>query len=509
MLEKIIKWLQQPSTYKTKDIEIKTIHTHISVVILVGDFAFKIKKPVNFGFVNFTSLSQRKKFCYDEIRLNSILAKQIYLEVIPIYYNANTENFSFEIQGKIVEYVIKMCRFSQNNLFSTLLVQNKISQKQIADLSLKIANFHQNQKESNKEFGTFENITSPMLDNFKQIQEIITTDKQIQQLTEIKKETKKQLELLQNTIAKRTSNKKIKECHGDMHSNNICLFKNKIMIFDCIEFNEYFRNIDVMNDFAFLYMDLQTKNKNDLSAMLLNSYINTTQDWEGLRLLRLYCCYRAMVRAKIAQLTLKDLSSAMRKQKQQEYERYINYAYLLFKKQKKNKIIIMNGLSGSGKSSVSNILMQKGEFIRLQTDYYRKVILKNCKKEEIYSQTNIKSVYFHLLFLCKMCIKAGFDVIVDGAFLQKKERSLFLKQAENLQVDFVILSTQCSYEMSAQRIQKRLLDKNNISDATCDVLNMQYENKQDFDVQEQKFLHIVNTENYDESKIAKDLERLL
>ncbi|RLA07355.1 MAG: hypothetical protein DRQ51_06275 [Gammaproteobacteria bacterium] len=510
MLEKIIKWLQNPATYDFKSGEIKTIHTHISVVILTGDYAIKIKKPVNFGFLDFDSLSKRQVFCSDEIRLNSILSPDIYLKVIKIYYDKNNDSFNFDGNGEIVEYAVKMRRFSQQNLFSNLLDNNKINNDLIHKLSTKIGYFHLNGKNSADDFGTFENVSAPMLDNFITIKDLLDDKNDNKIIIELENLTKNELQKSKEIIKKRANNHKIKECHGDMHTNNIAIFNDELQIFDCIEFNPYFSNIDVINDFAFLYMDLQIKEKPVLASLLLNLYFNQTYDFEGLKLLKLYAGYRAVVRAKIATLTAGDssISSAKKNELKQEYNKYINYALSQFNNTQQQNLIIMSGFSGTGKSKVSQILLKTGNFIRLQTDNHRKVLLKNTPKNELYSKENINKVYQSLIKITKQCYDAGFSVIIDGAFLKQSERDLFYNLSLQLKVKFKILSIVCNEETACKRITVRAKEQDNISDATCEVLKMQIKNYEDFNLQEKKFLTTIDAQKYDVVKIKEQLKKI-
>lgn len=270
------------------------IETHISEVYLTGEFAYKLKKPVDFGFLDFTTLEKRKFYVEEELRLNSRLSPDIYLEIIPIYKKENKLNLE---SGEIVDYILKMKELSQNNLMRYNI--NKITKETIKDLLNILITFYENAKTNCniRFYGHPEMIKKTVDENFDQTKEFIgkaISKEDWESLREY------QLNFLKKTklFEKRIKQEKIKECHGDLHTGNI--FIEPLRIFDCIEFNERFKNIDILSDLAFLSMDLTYLGKEELSTYLEEKVTKTKEEKE---LMKFYKNLRAYIRGKIGCLS--------------------------------------------------------------------------------------------------------------------------------------------------------------------------------------------------------------
>ena len=276
----------------------EVIETHISWVLLTGQYVYKIKKPVNFGFLDFSTLEKRHLYCEEEVRLNRRLAPQLYIGVVAIH--GTEEHPNIKSQGPVIEYAVKMKQFPQSTQLDRLLAEKGLDNAVIDKLAGKVARFHLAIDSVAKDsgFGDLEHIQQPVLDNFSHIRGCIDDKNVIPLLNKLEDWTKKKLKLLNETIQQRKDLGFIRECHGDMHLRNIALWNDEIIIFDCIEFNMNFYWIDVVSEIAFLVMDLEDRKHHAFARRFLNSYLEITGDYEGLRLLRFYKVYRAMVRAK-------------------------------------------------------------------------------------------------------------------------------------------------------------------------------------------------------------------
>ncbi len=429
---------------------VKIIETHISTVVLTGDYAYKIKKPVNFGFVDFSTLEKRKFFCYEELRLNKRLAPEIYLEVVRI-----DEELRIDGCGKIIDYAVKMIEFSQKNLFNNLAESKSLKNDSLDELATEIAKFHRNIPSSvTGDWGLPETVEKSVFENFHHFE----NTKLFEAANEIKLWSQDKFHDLKNEILLRKKNGFVRECHGDLHLGNIALIGNKPVLFDCIEFNENFRWIDVMSEIAFLIMDMEEIKLTGGAYRILNRYLEYTGDYSGLKLLTFYLSYRAMVRAKVAILQKKDPSL------------YIELAKT-FTVPKKNGISITYGLSGSGKSFTSSLLMEEIPAIRIRSDVERKRNLKNST--DIYSPEKIGGIYSILLQHAKEILEAGFSVIVDATFLKKEHRDSFKVLAEKFSADFSILDFECPVEVLESRIRSRMAAGFDPSDADINVLHAQ------------------------------------
>jgi hypothetical protein len=318
----------KPETYDEDVKNIRHIQTHVSHIFLTGVYAYKVKKPVNFGFLDFTTLKKRKKYCELEVFLNRRLCDDMYIGVLPITKHKNKIKINGE--GKIVEYTVKMKEFPQERIMSNLLKNNSplINLKLMSKIGKIVAEFHSNAEKSEhiNKVG-FHGIKFNWDENFSQTKEFIgkTIDKT--QYEHIKKAI--------NSIVKnkkmfkqRIKEEKFRDCHGDMHSGNIFVM-DKIYIFDAIEFNERFRYSDVASDVAFLSMDLDYYGRKKLSEYFVEKYIEYSKDHQLLNFLNFYKCLKAYVRGKVLSLKLKDpLVPKKEKEKIEEMAReYFNLAY--------------------------------------------------------------------------------------------------------------------------------------------------------------------------------------
>jgi uncharacterized protein len=304
MQKQVTHALLKPQAYPEDTGKIELIQTHISFVFLTKNFVYKIKKAVNFGFLDFSTLDKRHFYCEKELALNRRLCSDIYLEVVPI----NKSNIiKIKGSGEPVEYALKMKRLPQGKIMTLQLKENKVDKKTINTLAKIIANFHskaQTNPEIN-EYGSLRIVKINWDENFAQTQKYINqtiTEADFQFIqNQINSFLERKKELLENRI----KNGKIRDCHGDMHSGNIFLTEN-ICIFDAIEFNDRFRYSDVASDVAFLAMDLDFQEKQQLSNYLIKSYITYSEDCDLKLVLNFYKCYRAYVRGKVISFKIDD-----------------------------------------------------------------------------------------------------------------------------------------------------------------------------------------------------------
>ena len=300
----VVDALMKPEAYDEKPGHIELVQTHISFVFLTAQHVYKVKKAVNFGFLDFTTLEKRRLFCEKELELNRRLCEDMYLDVVPI--NQATA-IKINGEGKTVEYAVKMKRIPQETMMSRLLENNKVDGKLVGKLAKIIANFHAKAETNSRisEFGSMATVGTNWKENFDQIEPSI--GKTISP-AEYKLIRRKIGDFMSGNLAlfeKRKAESRIRDCHGDIHSGNIFV-ADRIYIFDAIEFNERFRYSDVAADVAFLAMDLDFKGRRDLSDLFVERYVAYSGDQELKRLLPFYKCYRAYVRGKVIGFKLAD-----------------------------------------------------------------------------------------------------------------------------------------------------------------------------------------------------------
>jgi aminoglycoside phosphotransferase family enzyme/predicted kinase len=438
--------MQNPDLYDHPVDGFQVIETHISQVILTGDYAYKIKKPMDFGFLNFSTLDRRKHFCEEELRLNRRLADKLYLEVVPI--TGTPDNPILGGEGEAFEYAIKMRQFGQEHLFDRLQEQGKLTPEPLTDVARQVAAFHEQLPPvpDDKPLGTPEAVFAAMQENFDQIRPMIDDSDLLMQLDNLQAWTESTFERHRELIARRRESGMVRECHGDLHLANITRFEDAVTVFDCIEFNEPFRWIDVINDLAFLLMDLESRGESALANQVLNTYLEYRDDFEALPLLPLYKAYRAMVRAKIALFTMGNpgLTDAEKADLMQRYRAYAQLAED-YGTIPNHYLLATTGLSASGKTCVSAAMANELGLIRLRSDVERKRLhglapLDSSRSPtggNLYTEEATEKTYQRLAELASHVLAAGFPVIVDAASLKQKERALLASIAEDLRREWI------------------------------------------------------------------------
>jgi aminoglycoside phosphotransferase family enzyme len=303
----IVQAMLRPKTYEEDPGEVEMIQTHISYVFLTKDLVFKVKKAVNFGFLDFSTLEKRRLNCLKELNLNKRLCEDMYLEVVPIN-KANEIHIRGE--GETIEYALKMKKIPQERIMTKLLEKGKVRNETIAEIAKIIANFHAN-AETNQEitkFGSISTIETNWNENFEQTKEFVDVTIQKNQFELIYEKIEEFIRKNTALFKNRMKEGRIRDCHGDIHSGNIFVTTHKIYIFDAIEFNDRFRYSDVVADVAFLAMDLEFKGRKDLSDFLIRKYVENSHDEELFQLLTFYKCYRAYVRGKVVGFKLNDFN---------------------------------------------------------------------------------------------------------------------------------------------------------------------------------------------------------
>ena len=506
----LIKALLDAQVYDHDVAQIKLIETHISWVILTGDYAYKIKKPLDLGFLDFSSLDKRKHYCEEELRLNKRTAADIYLQVVTI--NGTKEKPHLSSSGEIIEYAVKMKQFPQQSQLDCVLLNNRLTPEVVNAFSQMIAAFHRSATVAapSSEYGNDQHVLDPVNENVQQILDRVKDDvcstiiKQLDQWIQASHQT------LLPLINKRKQTGFIRECHGDLHLRNLAWIDNQALAFDCIEFNADLRWIDVISDMAFLVMDLQSRNQMALAQQFLNAYLESSGDYHGIQLLSFYMVYRALVRAKVdaISMTQSHTSSINDNDTKVEFYSYLNLA-LSYTKKRPIKLIIMHGVSASGKTAFSQQLLNFIPAIRIRSDVERKRMLKLKSKDHshasagkgIYTQDISNKLYAKLEQLTKTVINAGYCVIIDAAFLEKDKRDQFKTLAKSQNAEFLILSFTVKYETLHQRITQRTGDA---SDADLSVLQTQLLNYRPLEISEKTYSHSINA-----NTSAKDIAAII
>lgn len=487
MNEALVQALKNPASYPHPVDEVLMRETHISWVFLAGEFAYKLKKPVNFGFLDYTTLEQRKHFCELELKLNTRLAPDFYLSVLPL--SGSAQNPSFDDASAPFEYLLKMRRFDDSQLLNALQQRGELKEDHLLQLAEQLADFHLKLAPGTPpdNLGSPEAIWFPAQQNFDQIRELLADDEDsLKQLKILEDWSKDTFSRHEKTFAQRLADGFVRECHGDLHLGNTTLWEGKVVAFDCIEFNDAFRWCDVISDLAFLIMDLEDRGLKQMAQVTLNHYLEQTGDYEGLELLCFYKVYRALVRAKVnlfrlAQpgLDAEDKATVMR-----QYLSYTNLAesYIEFHSP---YLLITHGFSGSGKSTLTNGVVRELGGIRIRSDVERKRIF-GLKAEEnshsnhltsgIYTQEATEKTYNRLSVLADSVLRSCYPVTLDATNLKKNQRDQLHAVAENLGLTSLIISLTADEATLRRRLTKRMQEGEKVAEADLLVLEHQLAN---------------------------------
>ncbi|AIE75785.1 MULTISPECIES: AAA family ATPase [unclassified Synechocystis] len=499
---------------------IQCLQTHCSVVLLTGDYAYKLKKPVNLGFLDYSTAEKREHFLQEELRLNSPVAPDIYQEVLTVELTDNQWHWqkakkSAGDNSQPKDYLLKMAQFPQDCLLVSMFEAGKLSSQDIIALALKVAEFHR-ETVTNAEINSFGDpavIWQSVSDNFLATEKYLGIAQSPDQYQEICQFSKDFYQTQDHIFRERQAMGKIRECHGDLHLRNLCYWQGKIQLFDRIEFNQPFRFVDVIYDIAFTMMDLQAKGRTDWAYLFLNTYLEQTGDWHGLQVLPFYLCRQAYVRAKVTSFLLDDANlNEVEKQKALVTAKgyyQLAWQYSQLGQQKEKKIVLMTGLSGSGKSTIAQHLGQFLPAVHIRSDAVRKhlakVPLNEPGKADLYSKAMTKKVYQSLLDLASLVVKSGFNVILDAKFDLVLWRSPIIKFAVQEKFSLTIINCHAPMEVLRERLQSR---RGDISDANETLLLIQSLDWQDFTESEAPLVFYLDTSAAEENHLPEALLRI-
>ena len=485
---------------------VEHLETHISHVFLVGEHAYKTKKPLNLGFLDFSTLAQRRHFCDEELRINRRLAPDLYLAVVPITGTAAAPRV--EGEGAPIEYAVKMRRFPQEGLLEHVLERGELNPGHVDDLAAQVAQFHGSlpPAEPGTAFGSAGSIIAPALQNFDQLAPLLAAADEVALLQRLRQWTEAQSRVLTPLFEQRQRAGFVRECHGDLHLANMVLIDGKVRIFDAIEFNPALRWIDLMNEVAFVAMDLAVRGREDLGARFLNAYLEASGDYEGVRVLRYYVVYRALVRAKIAAMRAAqaDASEAEQHAMAAKCRLHLELAYRVAHPPRP-ALVILHGLSGSGKTTCSQVMLEAIGAVRIRSDVERKRLhglhasahTGSAVGGGIYTPAASHDAYAYLLALAEGILAGGFTVLVDATFLERALREPFRALAARLRVPFRIAHFAARVETLFERVDRRAAAGADASEAGRAVLEAQLREQEPLAPDEAALCTRIDTETAD------------
>lgn len=454
--------------------EIGLVETHISWVFLVGDCAYKFKKPVRLPFLDFSTPQLRRHFCEEELRINSRFSPELYLGLSQVV--ATPSGAAVDRPGEVVEYAVRMRRFARGDELDRLLAAGAADHRLLYRFGRRLARLHQAlpvaaaghpHADPARTFAACE-------ENFSTLRQLSEPALR-ERVTRIERWTAAEYARLEPIMRARLETGHYRECHGDLHCANVARYSGALHAFDALEFDPGLRWIDTASDLAFLLMDLAVRGRPDLAAVTLDGWLTGSGDYGALDVLRFHTAYRAGVRAKVSAIRAsQDPDSAGAAL--HELAVYLDAA-LALTAPPFPRLIITTGLSGSGKSWLASRLLAPLGAVRVRSDVERKRLAgldpDLPSDGSIYTPAHTRDTYGQLEQVAARALRAGYPVIVDAAFLLERERRRFRDLAHRLGAPFVILATAAEREMLEERLTRRATTGGDPSEATPAVLAMQ------------------------------------
>lgn len=498
---------------KATEGNVSQFETHISRVLVAGQHAYKFKKALRLPFLDFSTLQARHFYCQEECRLNRRLAPHIYLDTVSV--TGDPAHPAIGGEGDVIEYAVRMHAFAQQALWSYRVRHGLLAANDIDDLAPKLAHFHLDAAIASKNagWGTLQTIAATADETLAELAEQLHEHEARDRLAALQNWERAQRLNLADAVDARKAQGMVRECHGDLHCGNIVTTDWGVEVFDCIEFNDRLRWIDVMSDLAFVLMELRFRRRADLAARLLNQYLEITGDYPGLNVLRYYQVHRALVRAKV--MLLRANQSDMCAQDREECQQS-GLAYLAFAQRCSQHgsaaIMITHGYSGSGKTTFARDVVALLGAVQLRSDVERKRMhgLSATSRPgassdiPLYAAETTRITYERLLALARAVAQAGWPVIVDAACLKRSQRTLFHALAIELGVPFFIFDIRASQASMKSRIVAREAADRDASDAGIHVLVQQLRHDEPLTAEEAVHTIMVDMEGDMDRQRAKE-----
>ncbi len=472
-LPPFIRAMLQPSFFAHRPAEVRLLQTHISYVLVARPLVYKVKKPVRFRFLDFSSLALRRRFCFEEVRLNQRLAPHVYRRVVGIARRGDTYELCDADRADVVEYAVEMSFLPEERRLDVLLSNGQVTPTQITRVAQVLADFHQRAATSPSigAAGTPEALKELWHDNFLEAAPFRGRTLSAHDDEHMQRFVAAVLAKHRSDLEARVSGGRIRDGHGDLHADHVYL-DDQVTIIDCIEFNERLRWCDVAADLAFLAMDLEFRGYPELCRTLIRGYLRTAPDPTLERLLPFYQCYRAYVRGKVESLKSvePEVGEPERDRAAETARAYFELAYR-YTWAYTRALLVLVGFSGTGKSTIAHRLHKRTGFALLRSDVLRKQLAGIAPDQNassipgVYSPEFSQRTYAALLQEAQSALHAGRGVILDATFLARKYRDATRALAHNLQVPLLFLLCECPPEVVRQRLEERQAGRKDASDA--------------------------------------------
>jgi len=513
--DQLARALCDPQAYP-QPAPVQHLETHISHVFLTGEHAYKVKKPVDLGFLDFSTLALRRHFCDEELRINRRLAPQVYLAVVPIA--GTPEAPRVEGEGEPIEFAVKMRRFGQEAVLDSLVERGGLLASQLDEIAQQLAAFHLGAgvAGSDTDFGTPARVQAAAEENFTQLAPLLAPQ-DAAVLDRVRRWTLAQHPRLGPAMALRKARGFVRECHGDLHLGNIAILDGRIVMFDALEFSDALRWIDPVSDLAFLAMDLHAHRLPALAARLIDAWLSQTGDYDGCALLPYYMVYRALVRAKVAALRgRQETDDAARATLAGRCAALVALADSLAQPRPR-ALVLLHGVSGSGKTYAAQGMLEATGAVRIRSDVERKRLHGMSPAQHsasgigagLYAQDVSEATYARLASLARTVLDAGFPVLVDATFLRRAQREAFARLAREARVPLRIADFVAPEEVLRERVRARQAAGTDASEATLEVLEHQLRTREALSADERAIATRFDTTSMSEASVAEAAHKMM
>jgi aminoglycoside phosphotransferase family enzyme/predicted kinase len=495
VFDELLHALHQPACYPHHPDRVEMVQTHISAVFLAGEEVYKLKKPVRFSFLDYSTLALRQHYCHEEVRLNHRLAPTVYLGVVPLlrigndYHLREVANMH---QAVVVDYLVRMRRLPPERTLAALLASGQVTKMSIHALAKRLVHFHNTAATTDSAiYGAPETVWRAVADNFQETAQFVGQTISERQYSRIQDFSQSFFREHQALLRQRIQQDRVREGHGDLRCDHVYFLDQGISIIDCIEFSPRLRTCDVASELAFLVMDLELHSAPDLAAELLHAYTELAADPDLFVLLPFYQCYRAYVRGKVESLKSqeREVTAEEREQARQQAQRSFRLATRYARGTPSPTLIVVCGRVGTGKSTVAQRLSEQTGFVSLNSDVIRKRlagVLPTAHMEAkygsgIYSEEFSQRTYTTLFAQTEEELRAGKGVIVDATCKRQEDRHALLELGQRQGVPVLFLECRASLMEVERRLRERERRGDSVSDATWELALHEHETFPTFD----------------------------
>lgn len=460
---------------RSPSLRCEVVETHISIVLLAGERAYKFKKAVDLGFVDFTTLERRRHYCEREVALNARFAPSIYLDVVPITLERGEPRLGGD--GEVVEYAVAMRRFHDEERLDRAIEAGRVGAADFERLGSDLADWHAAAEPAagDSPYGTWDTVREQVARSFDGLGDAPGAAALAEDLSAA-------LAAHRETLLARRAAGHVRDCHGDLHLANLVLHDGRVLPFDCIEFDDALRVVDTLSDLAFPVMDLDLRSRHAWGTTLMNAWLSTTGEYEDVPLLAPFCAYRSVVRAKVAALQAEGGDGDARERS----ERHLGLARRYLSRAGPPALVVTHGCSGSGKTWFARALAADRGFVHLRSDVERRRLAGlgtsertgSAVGEGLYAAAATRATYDWLHDQAAALLAAGWGVIVDATFLDRGARERFAALAARSGARFTIARCDAPPDVLRERVRARLARGDDASEATPSVLERQLETRE-------------------------------